>query len=395
MVYKAVGWVRLKEIILFPVYFLGRILSLIIPKNKKLWLFSSWKGTRYLDNPKHLYRYLAGTDSGYKLVWVSKDKSLCEYFEKNLIEYVYFYSLKGMYYQLRAGVVFYTHTIGWEYSWILIGPKTKCIELWHGIPMKKIGYDVAMSPAQARREMLVNVYKKICFFNKHDLIVAHSELEAQNLCTAFKVDRDVIKITGSPRNDCLFDQKSERKIIYMPTFRGELFTEYEYLTGFGFDVSAFDRRLTQLGLKFYIKLHPVQLISDKDRLAIDRAKNIFFLENDNTDIYETLGSYEMLVTDFSSVVFDFILLDRPVIFAPFDMDKYISQDRELYFDYEKVLGDNICLSWDAVFSAVEQYDSNPTCLNNDKLKSLFHKYPDSDSSKRVFQAVENLLYDAG
>jgi len=99
-----------------------------------------------------------------------------------------------------------------------------------------------------------------------------------------------------------------------------------------------------------------------------------------------------LITDYSSVYFDFLLTDRPIIFAPFDYDSYIAKDRELYYDYDKVTPGPKCKDWDEVLDWIEKFKTNPSLYQKEraKAKDKFHKYKDNKNSRRVFKEIVEL-----
>ena len=87
------------------------LISFLIPKKKKLWLFSSWFGKKYLDNPKYIYQALLNNTHNVQPYWLVKDKDLLTRLEVLKYPVVYALSLKGLLFQLRAEVVVFTHSV--------------------------------------------------------------------------------------------------------------------------------------------------------------------------------------------------------------------------------------------------------------------------------------------
>ncbi len=129
---------RWLSILIRPIFFL---FSTIIPKNKKIWVFGAWFGMKYADNSKYLYKYVTANHKEIIAVWVCKDKRLVNELRNSHINAYYYCSLLGIWYQCRAGFIFVTHAIYSDLNTYCISPLTKRIQLWHGIPLKKIGYD--------------------------------------------------------------------------------------------------------------------------------------------------------------------------------------------------------------------------------------------------------------
>ncbi len=114
--------------------------------------------------------------------------------------------------------------------------------------------------------------------------------------------------------------------------------------------------------------------------------------NIEQDIYTVLNEFDCLITDYSSIYFDFLLTDKPIIFAPFDFKWYISNDRELYFDYKKVTPGPTCSNWKEVIDSIKVIKDNSHKYENElsELKMKFHKYHDKENCKRVFDRISSL-----
>ena len=100
---------------------------------------------------------------------------------------------------------------------------------------------------------------------------------------------------------------------------------------------------------------------------------------------------DFLITDYSSIFFDYLLLDKPIIFAPFDQEDYLKNDREFYYNYELVTPGIKAKDWDEVLERVKNliYCDNYT-YNEERafIKKMFHTFSDGNSSERVFQAIK-------
>ncbi len=111
-----------------PLYYL----MYLIPKKKKLWVFGAWFGVKYFDNPRFLFEYIKNNSSEIQVIWITKDKSIC-----NNQEILYKYSLKAIYFSLRAEVFFVSHSTLSDLFAFINANCRKVIQLWHGIPIKK------------------------------------------------------------------------------------------------------------------------------------------------------------------------------------------------------------------------------------------------------------------
>lgn len=383
-----------------PMLFLNIIycISFLTPKKRGLWLFSSWFGKKFLDNPKYIYQELLKNSDGVRPYWLVKDKVLLKKLEALKYPVINAFSVKGFWLQIRAEVVVFTHSVRSEFIPCLVGTQTKKVQTWHGIPIKKIGFDNQISNE--------NEGKKVRFLlpflrEKYDLVTAVGEEDKKTYHSAFRTPLEKIKITGYPRNDEIFrhskfSRKSvigKLKIIYMPTLRGGINDEFNLLSKEYFDFKLIDRQLHTLNANLYIKLHPVQVFSQKDKRLIDLSKNIIALLNNDDDIYESLGKYDVLVTDYSGIFFDFLISGKPIIMAPIDYDDYLKHDRKLYYDYFNISPALPCSNWHEILRTIEALTKEKkTSSLYYKIQKRFHKYNDQKSTKRVIEEIKNLVY---
>lgn len=373
------------------------LLACLVPKDRTLWLFSAWNGKRFSDNPKYIYKHLISSNSPIRAVWVTRDRKLHDAMRAQNLPVVYALSIEGIVHQLRAGAVVFTHSVDWDYVSAFVGRQVKRIQTWHGMPIKKIGFDDARdrnARLKARLNNLLMPYKN----ERFDLVVSGSEADKSKYHTAFDVALEKIRVTGYPRNDEIVKSitqpglATQKRIIYMPTFRGAVGSEFALLQGSGFDYAKADALMRDIGATLYIKLHPVQVFSQADLDAMARCANVKPLFNDG-DIYEQIGNYDILITDYSGIYFDFLITGKPIIMAPFDLEEYVSKDRELYYPYNNICPDPPCFTWNEVFARLRQLSTgeavDPTRYF--RLQKQFHQFLDDRSSERVVNEIKHLV----
>lgn len=366
-------------------------LACLVPRDRRLWLFGAWNGRKYLDNPKHVFQHVLEHVRGVRAVWICKDRALCAELRRAGIPAEYCYGIRGALLQLRAGLVVYTHSATWEFAPFLLAGRVKRVQTWHGIPIKKIGYDDDRG-GDARRQAAVR--RRVFRYedDRHDLVIAASEEERGRYKSAFNVREEDIRITGSPRNDALLrsakrhdgDASARKKAIYMPTYRGGVGSEFRLFADTGFDFAAADRVCESLDIDLYVKLHPVQVFAAQDRAALDRARRLHAVDNGG-DIYERIGEFDILITDFSGIYFDFLITGRPIVMAPIDFESYLAQDRGLYYSYEELCPDEPCRTWDAVLRRLQELVAQPFTPSERylALQKRFHRYLDDASAGRA------------
>ncbi|MCM1204356.1 MAG: CDP-glycerol glycerophosphotransferase family protein, partial [Bacteroidales bacterium] len=126
----------------------------------------------------------------------------------------------------------------------------------------------------------------------------------------------------------LLDEDAENKMLYyMPTFRN---SETEFFNRI--DLERFQQFLRKNHLIFCVKLHPKSKL--RERFSDMEKGNIINIDAD-TDPYVFLPLSHALVTDYSSIYFDYLFTGKPIIFFAYDLDAYLNDSRDMYFDYEE------------------------------------------------------------
>jgi len=391
---------------MLPIYWL----SYLVPKDKNLWIFGAWFGEKYADNSKYLFEYINKNHTEIKAIWLTNNQNTFELIKKKGYKVFKTYSLKGLFYALRAqvGII----STGLKDINIYTTGNMKIVQLWHGIPLKKIMFDDKITfkhPNFFKNiTFLIFPFLKRDFYYSNTIFIATSEEVQKRMSSAFNVRLDKVKVTGYPRNDSFFQSlrkdldfvkkllyfKSIGKkiVIYMPTHRREgklnickfLFSNLSFLNS----------RLEWLNCILLVKLHYYHL-NEISYLTNENYSNIIVLNDKliEQDIYNILKLTDILITDYSSVYLDYLLLNKPIIFAPFDLEDYLKNDREFYYNYNEVTPGPKAKNWEEVIKYLEDFIKNPQLYKEEreKIKNFFHKYKDGNSSKRVFQEIVKLI----
>jgi CDP-glycerol glycerophosphotransferase len=215
------------------------------------------------------------------------------------------------------------------------------IATWHAISLKAVGH------AQRGRTKLGRYFLQRYIYS----IAAHiasSRFDAAILSLMFGVG-DRIFLTGQPRNDHLLDYQSTGKenlkrhlngisgnetvILYAPTFRDERFGQEGMRVRLfpfeDFDNDYFTRFLSENNIIVLVRMHAADAVTG---LEIDNSRVIEFGHNACPDINVVLGDLDFIITDYSSICYDFLLLNRPMMFIPYDLEEYMSK-RGLIVDH--------------------------------------------------------------
>lgn len=305
---------------------IGRGVNRCIPKNPRKILFES--NSDYCDNTRAVYDYLVANGYGekYRFVWCVKDPETFHADGMEGTKLVTFQKKSGFpayFFQMAsAKYVFYTH-----YVPPFCNAKAQTVvNLWHGTPLKSIKGHVHPSK----------------LFN---CLLSPSDYFDPILADSFDADPGQLVQCGYPRNDRLFEQtdcleklgiqKSDYRsvILWMPTFRRPADGTYQdaAVTATGLPLVETSAMLEQLNtalqereLCLIIKLHPGQDLSGVNLVTLSHIRMLTNRELDEKAIqlYHLVGMSDMLLTDYSSIYFDYLLLDRPIGFIIDDMEAY-------------------------------------------------------------------------
>ena len=320
-----------------------------IPRNKHLWLtgkpsfwYEDFTPPKFFDNSKYFYLYLIN-NTNEKVFWISSSKEEIKLLRSMNLPVVNFKSVKGIYLVLRAKYFFHHYGINQIDSRLQLGAIH--LDFWHGTPLKKIRYDV-VPKEKTKRNFLVEFLDK----KSREYVSSTSEnLSRDILSKAFDVPIEQMMNYGYPRTDVLrlnkvetysfaekyskelipyFDEcdKFSKVLLYMPTWRDD---DPDYFSKAKIDFVSLNKKLEELNYVFFLKLHPLTKNVD-----IEGFSNIKQIDND-VDIYPFLNYTDILITDYSSIYFDYLLTNKEIIFIPYDYENYV-KNRELYFDYDKV-----------------------------------------------------------
>lgn len=385
----------------------GALISLatrFVPKRSNLWVFGCCRGTKYADNSKYLFEYVHAQHKNILCVWIAKDKDIIKTLRQRGYQAYGFLSLHGLWFAVRAGVAVITHRgNSWDgdVPFFCLSEKTLLVQVWHGIPLKKIAYDDRLfsyafdeSKWSFKLRTLVAAFLPFVLRVEHPSLVIATSTETRDIFSqAFRVPRERVIVTGYPRNDQIFSKgqpdKPCQKILYLPTFRGQEGTSFDPFENQSFGINDLNDFLVKKGMHLHLKLHPFNRISPEFQKNIDDASNFTVLLTD--DIYEALATYDVLITDYSSIYFDFLLTGKPIIFLPYDLEKYTQLDRQFYYCYEDVTPGPKALNWHDVSLILADLDLVSARYKNKYLQILdrFHQYKDGNSCQRLFVAIQS------
>ena len=352
--------------------------------SKNLWVFGARSGLTYDDNSRHLFEYICKNHKEIHAVWISKNPQVIQYLRQHNYKVYHTFSFRGIICIFLAHVTFvnvYSQDIT-PFKFLLT--KKINVQLWHGTPM--------------RQNNLSDIQ------DSYDMVSVASLDFLTNQALGCPVKFNFV-LTGYPRNDLLIKSRSSQtnsdriRLLYMPTHRqrvtksGEIASVSFDMFNYGFDLNHASRCLIKNNAVLQLKLHPLQSLPDEVINEIRDSEVIQFIEKDClADIYDNVAKTDILITDYSSILFDYLLLNRPVFLTPFDL-KEQDDIRSLRFPYSEIVCGPVSYDWAQFFNQLEEYFSNGDTYASirESVRDRFNYYNDSNSSERVVNLIKERI----
>lgn len=383
------------------IYKLMKSINRLIPKRSQI-LFISIPD--FSDNPRALYEYILNRNlEKYQLAWMIRDENLTLKLIKKNIKAYNINSLGGLFQFFRSKYIITSHN---SYGG-LKASNQHFVNLLHGLGTKGVGY---MDNSETNFDEIKIGSDAV------DIMIASSSL-SKSLCTScFFIDPRRIFITGQPRNDKMFTNQNKtnlskllsvdiskfsRIILFAPTFRtgmGRKDSAVKFDNVFNFedyDQENFNAFLKDNNILFLIKLHPLEESKVLDHCCSDNIIRITnnMVQSSLIDLYDILGAIDILITDYSTIYFDFLLLNRPIIFIPYDIEEYSKSRGFLLEPYEFWTPGPKIYDFKDLLTELDGFLKDPTRYNQERIyiNKIMNKYNDNLNCERVFNVMKDGL----
>lgn len=394
---KKIARKTLKNIVLL-IYHLIYKLSKV---KDNLIIFESSLGRNYSGNPKYVYEYMVskGLDQKYKCVWIIENKK--EPIPGECIK-IKRLSLKYFYYLSKAKVwVFDTR----QPVFVKKKPEVIFIQTWHGTPLKRLAND--MQFIRMYGEYDINSYKKnfITTVQLWDYLISQNKYSSHIFKQAFQFNKDILEI-GYPRNDILMKMnndhiiheikknlnlpKEKKVILYAPTWRDNQFdTRGKYRFEIPFDLRVLKEKLENNYI-IIIKLH--YMIKDHLKEVAD-YKGFVYDVSTFADTQKLMLISDVLITDYSSVMFDFSLLKRPIVFYTYDLAEYRDEIRGFYFNLEEEAPGPIVTCTNDLVNVIQNIDQiyNLYRRKYEIFVRKFNEFDKGNASEKLVNLIQKYL----
>ncbi|MCG0791512.1 CDP-glycerol glycerophosphotransferase [Lactiplantibacillus plantarum] len=395
----------LKDIISQVYRRLFNVIATVCPVRKHVVLFEAFNGKLPMDNPLYVYEALQIAHPDWKLVWGVKRQLVAEAQEKYpKLKIIPRFSAKWL---LVAPVAeFWVLNARMPY-WLKKNSRTTYIQTWHGTPLKRLGIDI---PNVSMPGTDTNQYRQnfTTESKRWDFLIAPNQFSKEVFRKAFDFKNQFLNY-GYPRNDRLVHQRKNRDVIaaikkrivgnktgkvilYAPTWRDDFFIRKGmYKMNLPFSLVAVVKSLSKEDV-LIIRPHylvaesiNIQGFEDNVKLCVDEDINDLYLISD------------LLITDYSSVMFDYAILNRPMLFYPYDLAHYQGDVRGFYFDYNKVPGPIVTNEQDFL-AKLDQFLTNGGYPNEIAkmmaFRTQFTEWEQGTASQRVVKLITSIDQNA-
>lgn len=389
----------LRQIMLLYKRLLYSIAKLLEKPDDKTVVFEAFQGRSVACNPKALYEEMKSSNKykDFTFIWSLRNIDRNDLTGENTTV-VKFESFQ--YYRALAKAKYWIFNSNTR-PFLKPGKEQIFLQTWHGTPLKKIGCDVEKTGnAMTKFSQINNIYTEEA--KKISYMISPSDYCTEKFISAFRM-KDVDKVdrvltTGYPRNDYLFKYseeacaeiknklkipKNKKVILYAPTFR-----DNKYSAAAGFELANyidFSVARKHLGEEYVILFRAHYFISQ--RMDVSEYEGFVYDVSKVEDINTLYIISDILVTDYSSVFFDYANLKRPIIFFMADYNEYKNNLRDFYFGIEQLPGPVVRRQED-LFEYIKNYsekfiiDEKYICFNEK------YNYLDGPStSKKVLDMI--------
>lgn len=368
-------------------------------------VFESFMGRNYSDNPRAIYEYLLKNKkySEFRFIWAFKD-----------IDKYRAYSILNNENTIivKYGSREYYKAYGKSKYWISNSRIPEAIykkegqvyvQCWHGTPLKKLGYDINVKGRNAlnSNQDIRNKYKADA--KRYSFMISSSRFCTEKFISAFNLKilgkENVILEEGFPRNDILSNYnkgdvdeirgrlgiaKDKKIILYAPTWRDD---QHDSGRGYVYENEIdFDMLRNAISDSYAVLFRAHYFVANK--FDFERYKGFVYDVSDYEDIGELYIASDMLITDYSSVFFDYAILRRPIIFYMYDLQEYENELRGFYLSLDELPG-NICTKEAEVIGEIFKCGGGELHTCYDEFNRKYNYLDDGNVTKRVTDIIFN------
>lgn len=378
-----------------------RIVRKVVKVDEKTVLFDSFLGKSFSCNPRYIFEAMLKDPyfEGWTFVWSNNnsDKPISGCIN------VKYMSLKFFYYAAKSKYWIFNSRMP---KVLKKGLDQVYLQTWHGTPLKKLAHDIEIGENAVFYRTQVTYSEMTRYYDvdvrRYNYMISPNRYATKCFNSAFQIGFDRLIETGYPRNDILVNHtpemameikerlgvpKDKKIILYAPTWRDNIFN----LAGYQFEPLAdFKRWEKELGEEYFLIYKPHYLITNN--ISRDEFKNFMYFSEATDNINDLYIISDVLITDYSSVFFDYAVLKRPMLFYMFDLHEYANDLRGFYFDINTLPGPIVEKEDDLLkeLKLLSERNLGIDPKEEEKFDNFMEKYcslEDGKSSERVIDIV--------
>lgn len=304
--------------------------------NDRQIIFESGVGKRYEDSPRMIYEKMVENQEDFDYIWIMNNNAPLKVNSGTKIVK----RLSPDYYKYLATSKYWVNNQNFP-TYLTKPKKTRYLQTWHGTPLKKMQHDQEQIEGRDEGYLARVTHAK----NQWSALVSPSPYATKAFRSAFQYNGPVLEL-GYPRNDVFYtDDLDERiedirhklnipdgksVILYTPTFRDNEKKGKKFVRKNKINFRIFERRL---GENYVLLIREHVVVASKLKIPEEFRHNIINVSN-YPNVQELMIASDMLVTDYSSVMFDYVNTNKPIYFYCYDLDEY-NKMRGFYFNLEK------------------------------------------------------------
>ena len=372
-------------------------LSFLVPRKKGLIIIFGKFSGQLADNTK--YFFLQGIrDNNKNVRFVTKNRSVFNDYTELNNQVITFPSFSAIYSLLRASfiIVDFSHWSLLDPIYFFLTIKSHKIHLWHGLTFKPVEKGVLKTNAEYIKARL---FRRLV---RYDAMISTSPFWTENLYKKYFLTKSIYDL-GYPRNDVLFRKPDKldligvnrpkfeslkkakndsfKIVIYAPTFRDDKSTAFSngYL-----DFNSLNEFLFKNRIILILKFHPLSSSLSSE------STNIISYDK-KSDIYPLMSISDLLITDYSSIYIDYLIMNRPIIFFNYDYELYLKQDRNLQSIFIETIPGIITKTQTELEIALYEHlkqGKDEFVNKRSELMDISYNYADGNSASRIYNLIE-------
>ncbi|MGW8330326.1 bifunctional glycosyltransferase/CDP-glycerol:glycerophosphate glycerophosphotransferase [Streptomyces sp. NPDC055897] len=331
-----------------------------LPVKKRTVVFESHMGRQYSDSPRAIYEEMRRRGLDFEAIWSYTGSQKDFPKDATLVRRWSLPYLKAL-----AQAEFWVDNQGFPLK-LAKRPETTYIQTWHGSALKRMGFDLAELKAMTRGQQ----QEQQAALDRFDRFLVRSEHDVRTLAKAFRLPERALLRVGYPRNDSMVRLRrrelaegsvergplaaelgipaDKKVLLYAPTFRRSSGGQQFELP---FDVARFAEEFGDQYV-LLVRAHYLNhvVLPPTVRGSVIDVSNLH-------DVGPIMELADALITDYSSVMFDYALLDRPMLFFAYDYEEYAHESRGTYFDLKKAAPGPVFTTEEEFYAAVKSLDA--------------------------------------